>query len=111
MRQGARRAQLRGIVSKKAERPRSKLQGLSSRPHACRNPRLERVQRGALFRRVVDRCKRVRMCPACGASNGVVRCGGSALPPPGLRSREGAPAMQDVQGGAVEGIRGVCCIC
>eukprot|EP00887_Chlorella_sp_A99_P005662 scaffold1.g5662.t1 len=32
-----------------------------------RSPRLERVQREGLFKRVLDRCKRVRDCPHCEA--------------------------------------------
>jgi DNA-directed RNA polymerase III subunit RPC1 len=38
-----------------------------------RNPRLERVPREAMFRRVNDICKRQRTCPHCGAFNGVVK--------------------------------------
>ncbi|KAK2077195.1 hypothetical protein QBZ16_004829 [Prototheca wickerhamii] len=38
-----------------------------------RSLRTERVQRDAVFRRVLDRCKRVRQCPHCGADNGVVK--------------------------------------
>jgi hypothetical protein len=40
---------------------------------ACRkfrNPRLERVQREAVFKRLLDRCKRVRQCPLCGKGGG-----------------------------------------
>lgn len=38
-----------------------------------RNPRLERVPREQMFRRVNDVCKRQRTCPHCGAYNGVVK--------------------------------------
>jgi DNA-directed RNA polymerase III subunit RPC1 len=38
-----------------------------------RRPGLERAQREAMFRRVLDLCKRVRVCPHCGEWNGVVK--------------------------------------
>ncbi|EIE19808.1 beta and beta-prime subunits of DNA dependent RNA-polymerase [Coccomyxa subellipsoidea C-169] len=38
-----------------------------------RNPRLERVARAGLFKRVAEKCKRVRQCTHCGSTNGVVR--------------------------------------
>eukprot|EP00197_Chlamydomonas_leiostraca_P012021 CAMPEP_0202861128 /NCGR_PEP_ID=MMETSP1391-20130828/2625_1 /ASSEMBLY_ACC=CAM_ASM_000867 /TAXON_ID=1034604 /ORGANISM="Chlamydomonas leiostraca, Strain SAG 11-49" /LENGTH=1424 /DNA_ID=CAMNT_0049540457 /DNA_START=102 /DNA_END=4376 /DNA_ORIENTATION=+ len=38
-----------------------------------RNPRVERVQREAMFRKVIDRCKRQRFCPYCGQFNGTVK--------------------------------------
>jgi len=38
-----------------------------------RNPRLERVPRELMFRRVNDICKRQRVCPHCGQFNGVVK--------------------------------------
>ncbi len=38
-----------------------------------RSPRLERVQREGLFRKVNERCKRQRVCPYCGAFNGTVK--------------------------------------
>jgi len=44
-----------------------------------RNDRLERVRREALFRRVLDRCKRVRVCPHCGQYNGPVKKTPSSL--------------------------------
>jgi hypothetical protein len=39
----------------------------------CRSPRLERVARAGLFKKVAEKCKRVRHCPHCGAVNGTVR--------------------------------------
>lgn len=44
-----------------------------------RNGRLERIRREALFRRVLDRCKRVRHCPHCGLLNGPVKKAPSSL--------------------------------
>ncbi|KFM26649.1 DNA-directed RNA polymerase III subunit rpc1 [Auxenochlorella protothecoides] len=38
-----------------------------------RSLRTERVQREAVFKRVLDRCKRTKLCPHCGAENGVVK--------------------------------------
>ena len=38
-----------------------------------RSPRLERVQREGLFKKVNERCKRQRACPYCGAYNGTVK--------------------------------------
>ena len=31
------------------------------------------MQREAVFKRLLDRCKRVRLCPHCGTENGVVK--------------------------------------
>ncbi len=39
----------------------------------CRHPRLERMGRAGLFKRVAEKCKRVRQCPHCGATNGPVK--------------------------------------
>jgi DNA-directed RNA polymerase III subunit RPC1 len=46
--------------------------------HVCgrrrfRNPKLERVPREQQFRRVIDICKRVKLCHHCGAYNGTVK--------------------------------------
>lgn len=38
-----------------------------------RNPKIERTQREGVFKRLLDRCKRVRQCPRCGSDNGVVK--------------------------------------
>jgi len=38
-----------------------------------RNPRLERLQRQALVKKLSERCKRQKICPSCGAYNGVVK--------------------------------------
>ncbi|CAL8471480.1 g11022 [Coccomyxa elongata] len=38
-----------------------------------RHPRLERMGRAGLFKRVSEKCKRVRQCPHCGATNGPVK--------------------------------------
>ena len=38
-----------------------------------RNSALERVVREGVFKRLLDRCKRVRRCPHCGSDNGVVK--------------------------------------
>lgn len=38
-----------------------------------RSPRVERVQRTGMFKRVLDRCKKQRVCPHCGEYNGVVK--------------------------------------
>lgn len=38
-----------------------------------RSQRTERVQREAVFRRVLERCKRVKLCPHCGEYNGSVK--------------------------------------
>ena len=43
-------------------------------PHRkFRNPRLERVPREKLFKKLIDICKRCRTCPYCGGYNGVVK--------------------------------------
>lgn len=46
---------------------------------SLRNPRIERVQREGVFKRLLDRCKRVRLCPRCGKGVrqrlGSVQCG------------------------------------
>ena len=44
-----------------------------------RNGTLERTRREAVFRRVLDRCKRVRICPHCGEINGPVKKAPSSL--------------------------------
>jgi DNA-directed RNA polymerase III subunit RPC1 len=44
-----------------------------------RSPRAERVPREAMLRRVAEACKRARVCPHCGAHNGVVKKAGGAL--------------------------------
>ncbi|GAX79763.1 hypothetical protein CEUSTIGMA_g7204.t1 [Chlamydomonas eustigma] len=38
-----------------------------------RNPRVERVQREGLFKKVNERCKRQKVCPYCGSYNGTVK--------------------------------------
>ncbi|KAK9819626.1 hypothetical protein WJX72_000381 [[Myrmecia] bisecta] len=38
-----------------------------------RNPRLERMQRVGLFKKILDKCKRVKYCAFCGEFNGVVK--------------------------------------
>lgn len=38
-----------------------------------RNPRIEVLQRRAVFKKVIDLCKRVRFCPTCGDFNGTVK--------------------------------------
>eukprot|EP00798_Chlamydomonas_sp_ICE-L_P002153 gene2153-18203_t len=38
-----------------------------------RSPRIERVQREQLFKKVLDRCKRTKLCPYCGESNLTVK--------------------------------------
>jgi DNA-directed RNA polymerase III subunit RPC1 len=38
-----------------------------------RNPRIEVLQRRAVLKKVIDRCKRVRNCLWCGDYNGVVK--------------------------------------
>lgn len=38
-----------------------------------RNPRIEVLQRRAVFKKVVDLCKRVKFCPMCGDVNGTVK--------------------------------------
>jgi hypothetical protein len=38
-----------------------------------RNPRVEVLQRKAMFKKVADRCKRQRYCPHCGDVNGELR--------------------------------------
>ncbi|GLC35764.1 hypothetical protein PLESTM_000363300 [Pleodorina starrii] len=38
-----------------------------------RNPRVERVQRGFMFRKLNDRCKRQKNCPHCGEYNATVK--------------------------------------
>jgi len=38
-----------------------------------RNPRIEVLQRRAVLKKVIDRCKRVRNCTRCGDYNGVVK--------------------------------------
>ena len=35
-----------------------------------RNPKIEVLQRRAVFKKVIDLCKRVRFCPRCGDFNG-----------------------------------------
>lgn len=44
-----------------------------------RNSSMERVRRENLFRKVLDRCKRVRVCPHCGETNGPVKKAPSSL--------------------------------
>jgi len=44
-----------------------------------RNSSMERVRRENLFRKVLDRCKRVRACPHCGEMNGPVKKAPSSL--------------------------------
>ncbi|PNW84960.1 hypothetical protein CHLRE_03g165750v5 [Chlamydomonas reinhardtii] len=44
-----------------------------------RNPRVERVQRGLMFRKLNDRCKRQRNCPYCGEYNATVKKASGAL--------------------------------
>lgn len=44
-----------------------------------RSDKLERVRREAVFRRVLDKCKRVRKCPHCGGLNGPVKKAPSSL--------------------------------
>lgn len=44
-----------------------------------RNSSMERVRRENLFKRVLDRCKRVRICPHCGETNGPVKKAPSSL--------------------------------
>ena len=44
-----------------------------------RNPRTEVNARRALLKKVVDRCKRCKVCPFCGAAQGVVKKAGSML--------------------------------
>ena len=44
-----------------------------------RSGRLERVRRELLFRKVMDRCKRVRCCPHCNMLNGPVKKAPSSL--------------------------------
>ncbi|KAG2499255.1 hypothetical protein HYH03_002834 [Edaphochlamys debaryana] len=44
-----------------------------------RNPRLERVQRGLMFRKLNDRCKRQKNCPYCGEYNATVKKASGAL--------------------------------
>ena len=46
---------------------------------SLRSARIERVQREAVFKRLLDRCKRVRQCPRCGVDNGVVKKAPSSL--------------------------------
>ncbi|GBG75764.1 hypothetical protein CBR_g21008 [Chara braunii] len=38
-----------------------------------RNPRIEVLQRKALVKKVIEKCKRQRMCPYCSSVNGVVK--------------------------------------
>lgn len=38
-----------------------------------RNPRVERVQRVFMFRKLIDRCKRQKNCPYCGEYNATVK--------------------------------------
>lgn len=43
-----------------------------------RNPKAEILQKRAMFKRIADKCKRLKICPACGDVNGFVRkVGGS----------------------------------
>ena len=44
-----------------------------------RNSSMERVRRENLFKKVLDRCKRVRICPHCGETNGPVKKAPSSL--------------------------------
>jgi DNA-directed RNA polymerase III subunit RPC1 len=44
-----------------------------------RSSSLERTRREAVFRRVLDRCKRVKFCPHCGEFNGPVKKAPSSL--------------------------------
>ncbi|GIL99158.1 hypothetical protein Vretimale_4372 [Volvox reticuliferus] len=44
-----------------------------------RNPRVERVQRGAMFRKLNERCKRQKNCPHCGEYNATVKKATGAL--------------------------------
>eukprot|EP00232_Nephroselmis_pyriformis_P008411 CAMPEP_0182876754 /NCGR_PEP_ID=MMETSP0034_2-20130328/14327_1 /TAXON_ID=156128 /ORGANISM="Nephroselmis pyriformis, Strain CCMP717" /LENGTH=1384 /DNA_ID=CAMNT_0025009559 /DNA_START=143 /DNA_END=4294 /DNA_ORIENTATION=- len=44
-----------------------------------RNPRMEILQRRALYKKLADRCKRNKRCPRCGANQGVVKKAGSTL--------------------------------
>eukprot|EP00898_Chlorokybus_atmophyticus_P005611 jgi/Chlat1/6050/Chrsp4S06335 len=44
-----------------------------------RNPRLETLQRRALFKKLADRCKRTRQCHYCADGQGVVKKAGSTL--------------------------------
>lgn len=44
-----------------------------------RNPRTEVNARRALFKRLLERCKRYKACPFCGAPQGVVKRAGSSL--------------------------------
>ena len=39
-----------------------------------RRPNIERLQRSATFKKVLDRCKACRRCPHCNSINGVVKC-------------------------------------
>ena len=39
-----------------------------------RSGRLERLGRAALFKQILDRCKRTKVCDKCGAYNGTVKC-------------------------------------
>jgi DNA-directed RNA polymerase III subunit RPC1 len=38
-----------------------------------RSPKLERLARGFLFKKVLEKCKRARLCSSCGAVNGAVK--------------------------------------
>jgi len=38
-----------------------------------RNPRLERVPRELMFRKLVETCKRTKACHYCGEANGTVK--------------------------------------
>ncbi len=38
-----------------------------------RRPRTERYQRVAIFKKLLDRCKKVKICPHCGETNGTVK--------------------------------------
>lgn len=41
---------------------------------AFRSARLERAHRAGIFKRVIEACKKRRICPACGAHNLTVKC-------------------------------------
>lgn len=65
-----------------------------------RSSRTERVQREAVFRRVLDRCKRVRACPHCGEANGAVKKATASLKivhDPFGKSPAGAAAAAEYQ--------------
>jgi hypothetical protein len=43
-------------------------------PRRFRNPRLERVPRELMFRKLIEACKRTKACHFCGGANGTVKC-------------------------------------